>query len=153
MGYLQYRFHEPLRFIRALTLWRTTTGAPWIALGKSIKSTVTLRYIHDSLFFLSVLDLLSVLAIGAIGVFLLFRNKRPYGVLLVAVAMFIAAAGGAPPLWLGSADRYFTTWIPVFLALVIITTRRRWVLPPLLLGFAFLQVILLSLYTQGQWAG
>lgn len=118
MAYMQYRFHDPVHFVRVEALWQHHLSPPWVAIGNSLHDLVVPGATFSARV-LSAFDIGSVFVLCAAGIYAWFRLRRSYGAyMLCSVAVFVSTG------ILRSTGRYVLMAIPLFILAVLLLRAR-----------------------------
>ena len=143
MLYLQAEFGNPLRFLAAQQGWGRAIGLPLAQIG----------YIFDGsrnlgVRFIDAIDSLSLVLLAVMGVYVYRHVRRTYGVLLgVFLLVFLFNSS------LISNGRHLAVLFPIFIGFAVMTERRRWLRPVLVLVQLPLALLLVTRFATGHWAG
>ena len=141
--YLQAEFGQPLRFLAAQQGWGRALGLPIAQVG----------YIFDpsrnaGVRFIDAIDSLSLVLLAVMTVYVYRHVRRTYGVML---AMFLLVFAFNTSLI--SNGRHLAVLFPIFVGFALMTERRRWLRPLLVLVQLPLALLLVSRFATGHWAG
>ncbi|MFN2462519.1 MAG: hypothetical protein ABR573_01285 [Candidatus Dormibacteria bacterium] len=143
MIYQQVVLGDPLRFLKAQRGWERALGLP----------LAQVAYIFDparklGVRFINSVDTLALLVLAVMTVCVYRRVRPTYGVLLaLLLAVFTFNTS------LASNGRHLAVLFPIFLGLAIMTERRTWLRPLIVVAQLPLALLLLSRFVTGHWAG
>jgi hypothetical protein len=148
MVYLQQRFGNALAFLSAHQQWNHHLSPPWTPVLAAIGDLVTLRMFDPPHGVVSLMDLLSLLALLAVSVYVLLRVRWSYGVFCLLAVLALTTSG-----LMDSMTRHILLAFPAFIGLAVLAARRPWLERFMLVMMAPASAYLLSRFVSGQWAG
>jgi hypothetical protein len=138
-------FHDPLRVLVAEQQWSGRQIAPpFVAIWNGFHPMPQLT-IADAA---PIADLVSLGLLLAAAAYSWVRLRRAYAVALIV--LFLTFTSSSVPT---SISRWTLDAFPVFIAGGVLLARRRWLIPPLVMGSSAAMVLFLWIYSHGGWAG
>ena len=144
MGYLQWLFGQPLRFITAQRDWGHASIYPGAGIIAVVEDLARAGIFHP----LRIFDGVTLAFLGLMAVYVFLRVRRSYGLFLAALFLGLGLVPES-----ASLNRYMLAAAPLFIGMAVIVRRRRWLVPVAVIPSALLSVIILQRFVVGAWAG
>ena len=145
MGYLWYRYDDPLIFVRAQSeVWHRHAALPWDTLATAFRHVAGGAPV-------GLFDLLPVLGLGAIVI--AGARRLPVSLTLYMIGLLAVSIASPEPSnldVLDSAGRFMTAAAPAFLLLGAWTAKRAWLDTGLVAGGFTLQALLAIAFLSGR---
>ena len=143
-GFLAFawqQFGNALLPISVEKLWGKALAPPWVAVAQGVQAVVGRHLVLG-------LDLVALLLLAVAAVYVFTRVRRSYGVLLGVSVLALACTSE-----LTSTNRLALAAFPLFIAVAHAALRRRAVLVVWCAAGVPLQLLLISHFATGTWAG
>ncbi len=152
--YCYLRFHDPLAFSHAQTIWLHQLHGPWHGLIDSFliitqRGILSFDSIHNVIDLSAGLLMLILVTLCFVGPWKFSRNLWAYALyaaIIYLFSLFFPQAGGFP---LASLSRYVLEIFPAFIVLAAICKKQQFNLYYLTLSGAILSLMLLQFLTGG----
>ncbi|MBV8300467.1 MAG: glycosyltransferase family 39 protein [Candidatus Dormibacteraeota bacterium] len=135
------QFGDALLPISVERLWGKALAPPWVAVAQGVQAVVGRHLVLG-------LDLVALVLITAAAVYVFLGVRRSYGVLLGVSALALASTTE-----LTSTNRFALAAFPLFIAVAHVALQRRAVLVVWCAAGVPLQLLLVSHFATGTWAG